>query len=308
MYQRLWLYIKTMYPPLPSFGIAFFSFFNLYLVLQLLPQSVSHLVVTSRSLAGSLTVFLFLLFLRISDEFKDEETDKRLFPERPLPSGQVLHNDLVVLMRATVGGMLLLNLWMGWALLPFALLLGYGWLMLHYFFVPQIISKRLILALVTHNPSVLFLNVYVMGIFAQDFAAYEVVKTEGWRLLILFWLPGLAWELARKIKTPADENAYETYSRIFGYRLATALPLMVVLSHYFLLHRTAVEIGATALFLTVLKGIALLTVMVYLIFMAQPTSFLASRLKPVTEAYMLVTTVAFFLQLTWGHSMTWRWI
>lgn len=308
MYQRLWLYLKEMYPPLPSFGIAFFSFFNLYFVLQLLEQPLSHLVVSSRALAGSVTIFLFLLFLRISDEFKDEETDRRLFPDRPLPSGRVLRSDLEWLMWVDVILMFLLNFWLGWGSVAYAILLGYGFLMLHYFFVPQLISQRLILALVTHNPSVLFLNLYVMAIFAQDFADFKLLGFEGGRLLVLFWLPGLAWELARKIRTPADENDYETYSKIFGYRLATLLPLMVVLSHYFLLHSVASDINASFAFLTLLKAIAMICLMAYITFMVQPTTFLSTRLKPVTEAYMLVTTVGFFVQLLWNHGLIWRWL
>ena len=56
---------------------------------------------------------------------------------------------------------------------------------------------------------------YVISIAAvrYDFSVFTL------RLLLvalIFYIPGLAWELSRKIRAKREENQYVTYSRIFG--------------------------------------------------------------------------------------------
>ena len=57
----------------------------------------------------SFTVFSFLLWLRIADDFKDYELDKRLFAFRPLPSGRVTKTDLRIFATILISFTLLLN-------------------------------------------------------------------------------------------------------------------------------------------------------------------------------------------------------
>jgi len=35
-------------------------------------------------------------------------------------------------------------------------------------------------------------------------------------LIVIHWAPVFAWEIARKIRSPGEENAYVTYSRLIG--------------------------------------------------------------------------------------------
>jgi 4-hydroxybenzoate polyprenyltransferase len=41
--------------------------------------------------------------------------------------------------------------------------------------------------------------------------------------IVMLWSPLLAWELARKIRSPTEETAYLTYSRLFGHVGAVVL-------------------------------------------------------------------------------------
>jgi len=50
------------------------------------------------SYSGLVSVPLFMLLLRVMDELKDYETDKRLFKNRPLVTGVVLLQDVKLLM------------------------------------------------------------------------------------------------------------------------------------------------------------------------------------------------------------------
>lgn len=300
MLQRIWLYLQEMYPPLPSFGIATISFFNLYFVLQILYGQ--PLRVTWPAIGGALTLFLFLLFLRISDELKDLESDKVLFPERLVPSGKVLVSDLKGLMAFSIVGMWLLNLLVTGVPLAFAVLFAYGVLMFFYFFLRPLISGSLLLALISHNPSVLLMNYYVMSLFCQQYNKPLLTPEHGF-LAVLFWLPGLAWELGRKIRAPQDENEYETYSRIFGYRVAALLPSFALCIHYFMLIKLALPLQLSWWFLGALS-LALLTVLGFFgRFLNAPDSR-SARLKPVVEGYMLVSALGLLIELVWRRGVS----
>ncbi|PKL79945.1 MAG: hypothetical protein CVV27_01145 [Candidatus Melainabacteria bacterium HGW-Melainabacteria-1] len=301
MLQRISLYLKEMYPPGPALAMAVVSFLNLYFMLAVL--NGQSLRVDTPVMAGSLTLFLFLLFLRVSDELKDLESDKRLFPERLVPSGQVLVRDLNALMAFSVAGMVALNLWFSGALLAFGLLFGYGVLMFHYFFMPGLISGSLLLALISHNPSVLLMNAYVVAVFCNRYGL-DFWQPSHYYLIALFWLPGLAWELARKLRAPQDETDYVTYSKIFGYKLGAMLPVAALGLHYFLLVRLSDQLSLSMPFLGLLSLVLLGVVAAFGRFIISPNA-LTARLKPVTEAYMLVSALGLLLELSLRRGVLW---
>lgn len=88
MFKRLAVYYKEMFPLLPRFFVAAIMFFEIYFVL-LLNDGVTTFHFDHQELIGIFTIFVFLMILRIADDFKDYETDRRLFPHRALPSGRV---------------------------------------------------------------------------------------------------------------------------------------------------------------------------------------------------------------------------
>ena len=62
----------------------------------LLNYGIVHFNIRIQEFVGAYTVFAFYMYLRVADDFKDYETDKRLFPNRALPSGKVNKRDLIV--------------------------------------------------------------------------------------------------------------------------------------------------------------------------------------------------------------------
>jgi 4-hydroxybenzoate polyprenyltransferase len=177
------------------------------------------------TLLGIWSVFGLWLILRLMDELKDEEIDRELFPARPVPSGRVAPSDIKLTLLGTiliyVGAHLVApkTLWSALAVL------GYASLMFNRFFAAEALRKSLILTLVTHNPIVPLMFGHGLNIFAVEHGLD--IKKLGWNLMVPFvvmlWLPQLAWELARKIRSPGEETAYVTYSRLFGYMGATVL-------------------------------------------------------------------------------------
>jgi 4-hydroxybenzoate polyprenyltransferase len=152
------------------------------------------------------------------DELKDEDIDRKLFPNRPLPSGRVSTGDI----KQTLAGAMILyiaaHFFAGAALWTALLVLGYSVLMFKRFFAPELLRGNLIITLITHNPIVPLMLCQGFVIFAaQHGLSLKVLRGDLIvPFVIMLWLSFLAWELARKIRAPEQENAYVTYSRLFG--------------------------------------------------------------------------------------------
>ena len=96
-----------------------------------------------------------------------------------------------------------------------AILYFYGFLMSKWFFARSKIQPSLILAVITHNPVQMIVNMYIISFTCIK---YAIPGISIYTILALFTLyfPALIWEVSRKIKAPKDENDYTTYSKIFG--------------------------------------------------------------------------------------------
>jgi 4-hydroxybenzoate polyprenyltransferase len=74
----------------------------------------------------------------------------------------------------------------------------------------------------------LFFGGYIVAVYAGDFGIGNV---DAWALLVMlvFWAPLGAWETSRKIRAPEDETDYETYSQVFGWKLAPFVPIAFII-------------------------------------------------------------------------------
>ena len=95
MLKRLHIYFKERYPIIARLILGFIVFLEIYFIV-LLNNGVTSFQITIQEFIGGYTVFAFLYWLRVADDLKDYETDKKLFPDRPLPSGRVYKKDIVV--------------------------------------------------------------------------------------------------------------------------------------------------------------------------------------------------------------------
>jgi len=222
MAGRLRVYLAEMYPVVSRLFVAYVLFFEIYF-LVLLTNGHEGFALTAAEAVAGFTIFAFLLSLRVADDFKDYETDLTLFPERALPSGRVTKRDLAVMLVVVDTVTVVLNVLVVRNHVFFALLVAYGLAMSFWFFAKYRIQRSLPLALVTHNPVQLVMNVYVISFACQRYG----IALVGWNnVLILFTLyfPGLIWEIARKVRAPQDETDYVTYSQLFGVRA----PVLVI--------------------------------------------------------------------------------
>ncbi len=230
MLKRLHVYFKERYPIIPRLILGLIVFLEIHFII-LLNQGVSwgQFSIGIQECVGAFTVFAFLLWLRVADDLKDFETDKRLFPDRPLPSGRVYKKDIVIACIIVQAVTVVLNvIFMRDNIFSFIVLYIYGYLMSKWFFQKSKIQPSLPLALVTHNPVQAIINLYIITFTIRKYQLQPITLTNIMALWTLYF-PALIWEVSRKIKAPKDENDYTTYSKLFGYKKSTRFVLILTI-------------------------------------------------------------------------------
>lgn len=253
-FKEIYIYQKEMYPILARLILGYIVFAEIYSIVLLnhgadawitstglfigfatgsmkdgvLLDGVKSFPVGVEELICGFTVFSFLFWLRIADDFKDREIDKKLFSYRPLPSGRVSEKTLKIFISALIAITLFLNFMYMPNFIFCLILYTYGSLMAVWFFQKHKIAKSLPLALVTHNPVQLIMNIYIISFvvikykpFVNPFSLYSILA------VFTLYFPALIWEVTRKIRAPKDETEYVTYSKLFGYKQSTTFAMIV---------------------------------------------------------------------------------
>ena len=295
MIKRLYIYYKERFPFFSRLLLGLIVFSEIYFIV-LLNQGVTKFTFNVQEIIGGYTVFAFLLWLRVADDLKDYETDKKLFPERPLPSGRTEKKDVVISCIIIQAIALILNFIFMPNFIFCCILYFYGYLMSKWFFQKSKIQPCLPLALITHNPVQMFVNLYIISFtvikYNLDFINLTTIMT-----LFTLYFPALIWEVARKIKAPKDENDYTTYSKLFGYKKATKFVLIVTIMDIitnFILVWNLNKISIIVLFI-------LVTWMTYkfIDFMKDPTRYKivdkVERYTYLQESTMLITVALYLI-------------
>ena len=212
MLKRLNIYFKEMYPIIPRLLLGALVFSEIYFII-LLNSGVTEFKIGIQECICAFTVFSFLCWLRIADDFKDYETDCKLFPDRPLPSGRVKKKDLKIFVSVLITVTVLLNAIFMNNFFFFFILYTYGTLMALWFFQKHKIQKSLPMALITHNPVQMILNIYIISFTVIKYKIPAFTLQNVMAALTLYF-PALIWEVTRKIRAPEDETEYVTYSKL----------------------------------------------------------------------------------------------
>lgn len=225
--KRLNIYFKEMYPIIPRLILGAIVFLEIYFIV-LLNHGITDFNLGIQECVCAFTVFSFLCWLRIADDFKDYELDCRLFKERPLPSGRVTKKDLGIFVSILIAFTLIINfIFMNNFIFCF-ILYTYGSLMAVWFFQKHKIQKSLPMALLTHNPVQMIMNIYIISFVIIK---YHITVFDLTNAMVVFTLyfPALIWEVSRKIRAPKDETEYVTYSKLFGYKKASNFVIVVTI-------------------------------------------------------------------------------
>ncbi len=295
MLKRLHIYLKERYPLVARLILGLIVFLEIHFII-LLNEGVTEFKIGIQEVVGAFTVFAFLLWLRIADDLKDFETDKILFPDRPLARGAVYKKDVMILCSIVQLIAIVLNVIFMNNIVFFVILYVYGYLMSKWFFQRAKIQPSLPLALVTHNPVQMFINLYIISFTVIKYGLRPFTVTTVLTLWTLYF-PALIWEVSRKIKAPKDENDYTTYSKLFGYKKSTRFVMIL----------TLVDIMTNIVLVFRLNkiSIAILVVLVtwmtvqFVKYMKDPEQFVlvdkVERYTYLQESTMLLTVVVFLL-------------
>lgn len=305
MLKRLNIYFKEMYPIPERLVLGFIVAMEIYFIV-LLNQGVTDFFIGIQEIILGFTVFSFLCWLRIADDFKDYELDCRLFAFRPLPSGRVTKKDLKIFAACLITVTILLNL----IFMPHihfifcAILYTYGSLMAVWFFQKHKIQKSLPLALVTHNPVQMIMNIYIISFVIikynlQIFTLHNVLA------VFTLYFPALIWEVSRKIRAPKDETEYVTYSKLLGYKKATNFVFIVtwidIITNFILVW----NLSKISVFLLLLD--VLWMSWVFIDFKKDPTRYkIVNKVEKYTyiqESLMILTVIIYLLSIKLNFSL-----
>lgn len=295
MLKRLYTYYHERYPIFLRLLLGVIVFCEIYFIV-LLNQGVTKFHFSIQEFIGGFTIFAFLLWLRVADDLKDYETDLKLFPDRPLQRGATTKKDIFYSCLVVEIITFILNMVFMPNKIFFIVLYIYGYLMSKWFFQRAKIQPSLPLALITHNPVQMIVNLYIISFtvikYNLDFVNLTTIMT-----LFTLYFPALIWEVSRKIKAPKDENDYTTYSKLFGYKKATRFVLIVTIMDIitnFILVWNLSKISVAILFI-------LVTWMTYkfIDFMKDPNRYkIVDKVEFYTylqESTMLLTVVVYLL-------------
>lgn len=171
---------------------------------------------------GAATALAFFFLLRVADEHKDAEVDRRSRPELPVPRGLVTLGELRAAGLALAVAAVAVN-----ALVAPRLLLALGaaaaWaaLMTREFFAPRWLRARPVAYLLSHMGVMPLLFLYLTGL---DWLAAGARAPRGLGFfLALAFLNGILVEVGRKVRAPAGERpGVDSYTRAWGLRAAPA--------------------------------------------------------------------------------------
>jgi 4-hydroxybenzoate polyprenyltransferase len=201
------------------------------------------------------TVFLFFLQLRIADEFKDCEDDRRCRPQRPVPRGLVTLGELKLVAAAGAAVQLGLALLVSpRLLLPLTAVWAYMLLMTWEFFAAAWLKRHAVIYLCSHTLILPLIYSYVSacGWFTQSMSPPGGL---GW-LLGFGFFSGLVVEIGRKVWAPGDEIAgVQTYSGLWGYKTATVVWATVALAAAVFMLRAAAPGGSIAPLLVLIAAL-----------------------------------------------------
>ncbi len=241
------------------------------------------------SARAAAAVFTLALVLRLMDELKDRDVDRVLFPSRPLPSGRVRVSDVVGCLGLAVLAWIALHVGSGAAALSAAGVLLYALLMFRWFFVPGWMRPRLLPTLATHTPVVPLMLLHLAVLFATSGASSRPLRPAAVALLVgQYWAAVLAWEIARKVRAPEEEDDYLTYSRLLGRGGALALAGAVQAASVAAGFALTASAGLRPAALVFLLGGLAPCGFAYARFLLRPVPS-HSRLRPFAEAFSLST-------------------
>ena len=193
-------------------------------------------------LAGFVLAMALFFQMRVADEFKDAEDDRRYRPDRPIPRGLVSQGEVLALGLLTVPLAIAAALFWHPPVL-WSLAVVWIWLgaMTAEFGVPKWLKARPVLYLVSHMAIMPLIDLLLTSI---EWLPGCGAAAQLWLFLALSFVNGCVLEIGRKLWAPENEiEGVDTYSRLWGRERATMIWLMCLGLSFALLTGTGFATG-----------------------------------------------------------------
>lgn len=236
-------YLQERFPPL-AYLVMITVFTFSAAAFSRLARGEPGFIPLDRFAVGVLTSLFFFLSLRILDEHKDADVDRRYRPELPVPRGLVTLAELRRVGLAGLAVVVALNLLVSPPLLlGIAVFAAWATLMTKEFFVREWLREHHAVYLVTHMAIMPCIDAYTTGL---DWLSARVAPPLGIELfLVVTFLNGCVIEVGRKIRAPGTEReGVDTYTAVWGVRPAAAVWLALLVLTALTAWMAAQAIGA----------------------------------------------------------------
>lgn len=203
-------------------------------------------------IAGFVIAMTLFFQMRVCDEIKDLEDDRRFRPDRPIPRGLV---SLTLIRRLGLASLPVTALAAFWWHPPllWVLALVWAWLlaMTFEFGVPVFLKARPLLYLVSHMAIMPLIDLLLTSV---EWLETGLPAGKLWLFLALSFANGCVIEIGRKLWAPEAEIAgVDTYSRLWGPKRAARVWSLCVLLALALLVGVGIACG-TAILVAVIGG------------------------------------------------------
>lgn len=231
-FSALWIYQKERFPLFKTAPLlAVFSAASLSVSAELSGRPLPD---WGGYLAGFVIAMLLFFQMRVCDEYKDLEDDRRYRPDRPIPRGLVSLR-LIISLGLVSLPITALTAWLWHPPVLWLLALVWLWLgaMTAEFGVAEWLKARPVLYLLSHMAIMPLIDLLLTGLEWLPFGG----PASGLSLfLALSFVNGCVLEIGRKLWSPENEIAgVETYSGLWGTRKAARIWGGCVLLSYALL-------------------------------------------------------------------------
>lgn len=218
--SAVWTYQKERFPLAKTAPLlAVFSAAGLCVSAELAGRSLPPVAVY---LAGFAVAMLLFFQLRVCDEYKDLEDDRRYRPSRPIPRGLVSLRQIVGLGLVSLP-LTALVVWLWHPPVLWLLALVWLWLalMTGEFGAPEWLKVRPLLYLVSHMMIMPLIDLLLTGL---EWMPHGVVPQGLLLFILLSFVNGCVLEIGRKLWAPNSEiEGVATYSALWGARRAAAV-------------------------------------------------------------------------------------
>ncbi|CAN5875330.1 hypothetical protein BH20GEM3_BH20GEM3_00980 [soil metagenome] len=294
--HRLWMYQRERFP-LVAYLPMVVVFSGSAAAYSRLARQAAGFIPWERFVVGAFTALVFFAWLRILDEHKDADVDRRYRPELPVPRGLVSLRELRRVGLVLLGIALLLNVLVAprllWACLPVA---AYAALMTREFFVGEWLRGQPVAYLLSHMLILPLIDTYTTGL---DWLAEGAAPPRAlWFFLAVTYLNGIVIEIGRKIRPPdAEREGVDSYTRIWGVTTAPGIWLATLAGTAALAWLAVRHVGGGTGTLVVLMGCAVVAAMPAIHFLRTRSAGAARAI----EAASGVWTIAMYLLLGAGQ-------